>query len=82
MKRAHDTGVAEAPHTFVRPRSAIARELHDECAQNLNHLCHDGVCESLRPGRVQTGVESNPRRPRQPLLTSTTEMDEGRERTA
>jgi len=80
MKQAHDTGVVEAPHTLVRPCSAIARELHDESAQNLNPLCRDGVCDVLGQSRVQTGVQSNLRRPRQPLLTSRTEMDEGRER--
>jgi hypothetical protein len=79
MKRAHNTGVTDAPHTLVHPCSAIARELHDKHAQKLNSLCRDGVCDVLGPSRVQTGVQSNPRRPRQPLLTSTTEMDEGRE---
>ncbi len=36
-------------------RSAIARELHDEPAQNLNRLCGDGVCDVLGPGRVPDG---------------------------
>jgi hypothetical protein len=51
MKRAHDAGVAEAPHLGLGVR-----------AQHLDRRGRDGLCYVLGPLLVQAGVQSKQRR--------------------